>query len=176
MPTKTKTSPSVSKTKVVKKSPAKKTVAKKASAKKSVAKKSPAKKTSAKKAVAKKSVAKKSPAKKSVAKKAVAKKESGLIIEIEEQTVPVVTIVEKQVHSARPVTRVLHKVVFLGSCRSCEHMPMGVNKLVGVLSIVIAILSGLLISVSVPGSFEMPSISMGGFTDWITPSSNTHNL
>lgn len=166
MPTKTKTSSSVSKTQVGKKSVAKK----KSTAKKKV---TTVKNVVEKKSVTKKPVAKKKiSAKKSPAKKSVVTDVPELTIQVEEQTFPVITMVEKQVHSTQPTVEVHHKVVFLGSCKNCEHMPMGVNKLIGILSISIAILSGLLISTSLPGTFEMPSISMSGITEWI----NGYNL
>ncbi|NQV89822.1 hypothetical protein HQ487_00270 [Candidatus Uhrbacteria bacterium] len=155
MPTKTKTSSSASNTKEVKKPVAKK---------KTVSKKTAVKKTTTKKAGAKK----KPVAKKSVAKKTPVAKTPELVFQVEEETVPVVTIIEKSAPGSRSKLEVHHKIVFLGTCRNCDHMPMGVNKLIGVLSISIAILSGLLLSTALPGNFEMPSLSVSGFTDWIS--------
>jgi len=80
------------------------------------------------------------------------------------------------VHTAHGPVEVHHKYVFIGACRNCEHMPMSANKLVAVLSIAIAILSVMLISTSLPMNFELPSISMGSITDWITPDSNVKSL
>ena len=98
------------------------------------------------------------------------------VVKIEEQVVPVVTVVEKEVHTAHGPVEVHHKYVFIGTCRNCDHMPMSANKLVAVLSIAIAILSGMLISTSLPIDFRMPSISMGSLSDLITPDSNVQNL
>lgn len=120
------------------------------------------------------------PAKKSVAKKAAAKKRAAKkpapVVKVEEQVVPVVTVVEKEVRTAHGPVEVHHKYVFIGTCRNCDHMPMSVNKLVAVLSIAIAILSGMLISTSTPISFEIPALSMGSFTSWITQASSVKNL
>ena len=132
------------------------------------------KKVSASSAPAKKVVAK-SVAKKASAKKRVAKK-SVPVVTVEEQLVPVVTVVEKEVHTHHGPVEVHHKYVFIGTCRNCEHMPMGVNKLVAVLSIAITVLSGMLISTSLPLDFHMPSISMGSLSDLITPDSQVNNL
>lgn len=112
------------------------------------------KKMSVSPASTKKPVAKKAPAKKRVVKKPAP------VVKVEEQVVPVVH----------------HKYVFIGTCRNCDHMPMNVNKLVAVLSIAIAILSGMLISTSTPINFEIPALSMGSLTSWITPASNIKNL
>ena len=120
------------------------------------------------------------PVKKPVAKKASAQKrvikKSTPVVKVEEQIVPVVTVVEKDVQTAHGPVEVHHKYVFIGTCRNCDHMPMSANKLVAVLSIAIAILSGLLISTSLPIDFRMPSISMGSLSDLITPDSNVQNL
>ncbi|MCR4314665.1 MAG: hypothetical protein NUV84_05495 [Candidatus Uhrbacteria bacterium] len=128
------------------------------------------KKVSASPAFTKKVVAKKAPAKKRVAKK------STPVVKIEEQIVPVVTVVEKEVHTAHGSVEVHHKYVFIGTCRNCDHMPMNVSKLVAVLSVAIMILSGMLISTSLPSDFQMPSVSMGSLSDLITPDSNVQNL
>lgn len=129
----------------------------------------------AKKSIVKKPLAKK---KKSSAKKAVAKKPFAQTVsfKVEEQTVPVVTVIEKEAHTSHGPVEVHHKYIFIGACRNCDHMPMSANKLVAVLSIAIAILSGIVISKSLPMRFEMPTISMSGFTDWIIPSSRVNNL
>lgn len=120
----------------------------------------PAKKVTARKAPVKKRTAKKSPP----------------IVKVEEQVVPVVTVVEKEVSTPHGSVEVHHKYVFIGTCRNCDHMPMGANKLVAVLSLAIAILSGMLISTSLPFNFQMPSISMGSFADLITPTSTVQDL
>lgn len=114
---------------------------------------------------------------KAVVKKVIVKKvKPAVSMKIEEQMVPVVTVVEKEVHTSHGPVEVHHKYVFIGTCRNCDHMPMSANKLVAVLSIAIAILSGMLISTSLPMNFELPSISMGSITNWITPDSNVQNL
>ncbi|MBI4435491.1 hypothetical protein HY630_02370 [Candidatus Uhrbacteria bacterium] len=119
--------------------------------------------------------AKKAAAKKVSAKKPAAKK-SAPIVKVEEQTVPVVTVIEREAHTAHGPVEIHRKYVFIGSCRNCEHMPMSVNELVAVLSVVIVILSGMLISTSLPMNFELPSISMGSLTNWMTPESNVKSL
>lgn len=121
-------------------------------------------------APAKKPAAKKTPAKKRVAKKPAP------VVKVEEQVVPVVTIVEKEVATSHGPVEVHHKYVFIGTCRNCDHMPMSVNKLVGVLSVAILILSGMLISTAFPSDFQLPSISMGSLTDWMIPDSQVDNL
>ncbi|TAL51397.1 hypothetical protein EPN81_00030 [Patescibacteria group bacterium] len=129
------------------------------------------------KPVAKKHSAKKSSARKTPAKNIAAKKTVPVAtVTVSEEMVPVVTVVEKAVPTTQGSVEVHHKYVFIGSCRNCEHMPMGANKLVAVLSIAIAILSGMIISTSLPTSFELPSISMGSLTNWITPDSNVQSL
>lgn len=117
------------------------------------------------------------PVKKVVAKRTAAKKmKPAVSVKVEEQIVPVVTVIEKEVPTAHGPVEVHHKYVFIGTCRNCNHMPMSANKLVAVLSLAIAILSGLLISTSLPINFQMPSISMGSLSDLITPDSNVQNL
>lgn len=114
---------------------------------------------------------------KTTAKKTVVKKSAPSVsVKVEQESVPVVTIVEKEVHTVDGPVEVRHKYVFIGSCRSCDHMPISANKLVAVLSIAIAILSGLLISTTVPMNFQMPSISFGSLSDLITPDSQVKNL
>lgn len=128
------------------------------------------KKVSASSAPTKKVAAKKAPAKK------VASKKPAVSVKVEEHIVPVVTVVEKEIHTAHGSVEVHHKYVFIGTCRNCDHMPMSANKLVAVLSLAIAILSGMLISTSLPSNFQMPSISMGSFADLITPLSTVQDL
>ncbi len=132
------------------------------------------KKVSASSAPAKKVVAK-SVAKKVSAKKRVTKKSSPVVM-VEEQMVPVVTVVEKEVHTPHGPVEVHHKYVFIGTCRNCEHMPMSVNTLVAVLSVAITVLSGMLISTSLPLDFHMPSISMSSFNDLFIPGPQVKNL
>jgi len=129
------------------------------------------------KSAMKKSPAKKVTSKKSVAKKSTAKKVAPVMqVNVEEQVVPVVTVIEKEIQTSHGPVEVHHKYVFIGTCRNCDHMPMGVNKLVGVLSIAILILSGMLVSTALPYDFRLPSISMGSFTDWMIPDSQLNNL
>jgi hypothetical protein len=156
MPTKTKKISSASK-KTVKKTVAKKKAAPKkkvASRKKPVAKKSATKKVATKKATTKK-----------VTKPSTKKSKEKMQ-----------TVVLKFDAKQEPVVQVHRKYIWIGTCKNCDHMPMSANKLVAVLSIAIAILSGLLISTSLPMNFEMPSISMSGLTDWIIPISRVNNL
>ncbi|KKW31086.1 MAG: hypothetical protein UY76_C0066G0004 [Candidatus Uhrbacteria bacterium GW2011_GWA2_52_8d] len=120
-----------------------------------------------KKIVAKKSRAVKAPTKKS--KPAVS-------VKVEQYKVPVVEVIGKEVQTPNGSVEVQHKYVFISTCRNCDHMPMGVNALVGILSITIAILSGMIIATSLPDNFEIPTISMGSFTNWITPDSRVESL
>lgn len=125
----------------------------------------------------KKAVTKKVPAKKAVVKKTVAKKmKPAVSVKVEEQIVPVVTVVEKEAHTANGPVEVHHKYVFIGTCHNCDHMPMSVNQLVAVLSIVIVILSGLLISTSLPINFKIPSISISSLSHLIIPDSQVRKL
>jgi hypothetical protein len=152
--------------------------AKKPAAKKTVAtkKKSPAKKTAS---ATKPSVKKISP-KKVSSKRTVAKKNSPLsAVEVDQSimfSAPSVTILENEVHHADRPLEIQRKIILVGVCRNCDHMPMGVNKLVAVLSLAIAVLSGMLIYSSSPTQLRMPSISMNSLTDWVTPASHVKNL
>ncbi|HAU66252.1 MAG: NAD-dependent DNA ligase LigA [Candidatus Uhrbacteria bacterium GW2011_GWF2_39_13] len=152
--------------------------AKKPAAKKNVAvkKKSPVKKTAS---ATKPSVKKVSP-KKVTSKKTAAKKNSPVsAIEVDQPimfSVPSVAILENEVHHANKAVEIQRKIILVGICRNCDHMPMGVNKLVAVLSLAIAVLSGMLIYSSSPMPFRMPSISMSTLTDWVTPASHVKNL
>jgi hypothetical protein len=173
-----KKKPAAKKTAVKKKASAKKVVAKKVvvkkkvTAKKAVAKKVVAKKkTVVKKVAAKKAVAKKKvPVKKVVAKKKVAAKKVPAIklvvpsvpeikLEIARGPIskmPVIAVIEEDIKAPKQHVQIHRKMVLFGSCANCEHMPMKVNKLVGVLSIAIAILSGMLLYTSSPVSFDLP--------------------
>jgi hypothetical protein len=131
---------------------------------------SKSKKVSAMLASSKKPVVKKTSMKKSPSRK------SSMTVKVEEQIVPVVTVVETPARTDQGSVEVHHKYVFIGTCRSCDHMPMSANKLVAVLSIAIAILSGLLISTSLPSNFQMPSISFGSLSHLMTSTSSVPNL
>ncbi len=169
MPTKKKTPKAAAKKKpVAKKRAAKKSVVadkvvvsskqvtpKKAPAKKKVvAKKAVAKKVVAKKVVMKKVVAKKPTAKKSLVKDVAPVKDvqekiedtvNQVVEEALEMNAPIVTVTESKV-TQKPVPVEVHrKIVYIGACRNCDHMPMRVEKLVAVLSILIAILSAVVI-------------------------------
>ena len=110
-------------------------------------KKSPsAKKPAAKK---KKPVAKKKPAKKkSVAKKPAKKKRSTAklaakqSITVKAENEPEVTIVE----SSNGKTNVHHKIVFVGSCEGCDHMPFKSHGLIALLAVMCAVLAGIVLS------------------------------
>jgi hypothetical protein len=161
---------------VAKKKPAakKKTTAKKPAAKK----KAPAKK----KAVAKKKPAakKKKPAakKKSVAKvQAVAVQpidislpEIPSIPEIRLEVapaskeiargpfspMPAVTIIEEDIIQPKKDLEVHRKMMVVNTCENCEHMPLRVNHLVGIMALAIAVLSGMLIYTSTPDIVNLP--------------------
>ena len=168
MSTKTKIDSATSEVRTTKKLVAKKNVAPK--------KKSSTKKTAS---VAKPSVKKVSP-KKLSSKKTVAKKSSPIsTIEKGESmmfSAPSVAIFENEIHHANKPVEIQRKIILVGTCRNCDHMPMGVNKLVAVLSLAIALLSGMLIYSSSPMQFRIPSISMNSLTDWVTPASHVKNL
>ena len=168
MSTKTQIDSATSEIKVAKKPVAKKSVTPK--------KKSPAKKTAS---ATKPSVKKVSP-KKVSSKKTVAKKSASVsAIEIDQPmsfSAPSVAILENEIYHANKPVEIQRKIILVGTCRNCDHMPMGVNKLVAVLSLAIAVLSGMLIYSSSPTQFRMPAISMNTLTDWVTPASHVKNL
>ncbi|NQV88819.1 MAG: hypothetical protein HQ488_00660 [Parcubacteria group bacterium] len=111
--------------------PKKKVVVKKTVAKK----KAPAKKKTVAK---KKAVVSKSIAKEKIDVEAVVDQ---VIEEALENNMPVMAVSETKLTSNDKPVEVLRKIVYIGTCRNCDHMPMKVGKLVGVLSFVIAILS-----------------------------------
>lgn len=152
MPTKKRTASSQKKEAVKKNvaakakapSAAKKSAAKKAVLKKAEAKKPVAKKTApAKKPVAK-IITKKETVKPAVAKKIIAKAREEVKQAVEEA--PVVTITETQIMQTNKPVEVYRKVVFVGHCTNCEHLPVRVSKLLAVFCILIAVLSGIIIS------------------------------
>jgi len=110
-------------------------------------------------------------------KQASSKKSSA--IEIDQPmsfSAPSVAILENEIYHANKPVEIQRKIILVGTCRNCDHMPMGVNKLVAVLSLAIAVLSGMLIYSSSPTQFRMPAISMNTLTDWVTPASHVKNL
>ncbi|MBI2473011.1 hypothetical protein HYV70_00440 [Candidatus Uhrbacteria bacterium] len=167
MSTKTQIDSAIPEMKTVKKPVAKKSLAAK--------KKSPVKKTVN---TTKPSVKKASP-KKVSSKKTVVKKSGSISIAKEEPmmfSAPSVAILENEIHHANKPVEIQRKIILVGTCRNCDHMPMGVNKLVAVLSLAIALLSGMLIYSSSPMQFRMPSLSMNSLTQWVTPNSHVKNL
>ena len=147
MPSK-KSSKSSSKKKAVKKAPAKKKpVAKKVvkkAAKKPAAKK---KKSVAKKPVAKKKSAKKkkiSAKKKLVAMKTIAEARKEVLEAVDQA--PVITVTEKRIkHKHKPV-EVHRRIVFVGTCANCDHVPMRVSKLLALMSLIVFVLSSIIIA------------------------------
>ena len=107
-------------------------VAKKVTKKKVTKKKVSVKKPVAKKVVKKKSVAKKPVAKKTSVKKVV--KSTDTVVKLELPMDPIST------------ERIDKRVIYISTCSNCDHVPVGVNRLVGVLVIVIAILSLMVLS------------------------------
>jgi len=133
--------------------PAKKVVAKK----KVVTKKKPA--TKKKVAAKKKSVAKKvKTLKKSVAKKTIKEVRKDAIKAVEHA--PMVTVTEKRIEHANKPVEVHRRVVFVGTCANCDHVPMRVGKMLALMSLIIFVLSGIII-VQAPG-LELPSIQFAG--------------
>lgn len=160
-----------------KKAPAKKTV-KKTAAKKTTAKKKTTKKVTAKKPAAKKATAKKTAAKKPVAKKVTAKrtapKKTEAVMSAKEEreikkevsqarkeviasveTAPVVTVTEKRIEGHHKPAEVHRRIVFIGTCSNCDHVPMRVNKLLALMSLIIFVLSGIVMA---QGGFPLPEI------------------
>lgn len=96
----------------------------------------------------KKETVKKTPAKKkkSVAKKkAPAKKKSAHMLSVvvhehDEQDASVLAPVERIIH------RFEKRFVFVPSCTNCEHIPMRINRLVALMTVLVAVLSGIVIS------------------------------
>jgi len=135
-----------------KKAPAKtkKVAAKKAAPKKATKKKSVVKKKAAK-TITKKKVVKKAAAKKVVAKaRAEAKKAIA--------DAPVVTITEKRITRANKPVEIHRRVVFVGSCSNCDHLPVRVSKLMALFTLIIAVLSGVIISQSLPLDFTAHTV------------------
>ena len=167
MPIKTQMDSTEVRPKVAKKSTTKKTVAKKKLPVTVVASvvKTPAKKTASRKSVVKKVSAKKSPAPSFI-------DESQPIM----MSVPSLILEQSEIHELHRPVEIRRKMILVGVCRNCDHMPMGVNKLVAMLSLAIAVLSGMLIYSSSPMSLRLPSISMNTLTDWVTPASHVKNL
>ncbi len=167
MSTKTQIDSAIPEMKTVKKPVAKKSLV--------VKKKSPAKKTTG----AVKPPVKKASPKKVSSKKTVVKKNTPISIAKEEPmmfSAPSIAILENEIHHANKPVEIQRKIILVGTCRNCDHMPMGVNKLVAVLSLAIALLSGMLIYSSSPMQFRMPSLSMNSLTQWVTPDSHVKNL
>lgn len=97
-------------------------------------------------------------------------------VTIEEQVIPVVTVIEKESTTAHNSVEVHHKYVFIGACRNCEHMPMRAGEMLGVFSVVILILSGLVLSTIAPLRFSLPDFSMNTISQLIIPDSRVQNL
>ena len=128
-----------------KKVAAKKSVTKKPAPKKVVAKKKPAAKKVTKKTVTKK-VTKKPVAKKTAKKKVAAKK-------------AVKSVTKKPVVIEAPA-EVRKHVVFVHTCSSCNHVPLGVNALLGVCLFLLIALSTMVVSAS--GLLPVPELEFGG--------------
>ncbi len=108
----------------------KKTSIKKAT--KKVARKKPAAKKVAAKKVATKKVARKKPAAKKIM--------SQVIVE------PNVEVILKDIKSNSKDPEVSCRVVYMAGCSNCEHLPFKAKRVVAVLGISAAVLSGLLLS------------------------------
>jgi hypothetical protein len=120
---------------------------KKVAAKKTVVakKKAPAKKkAAAKKTVSKKSIVKNVAPVKDVQEK-IEEAVNQVVEDAMEKDVPIVTVTESKV-TKKPVPVEVHrKIVYIGTCRNCDHLPVRVNNLVAVLSVLVAILSAVVI-------------------------------
>jgi hypothetical protein len=97
-------------------------------------------------------------------------------VTVEEQVIPVVTVIEKESTTTHGPVEVHHKYVFIGACRNCEHMPMRAGEMLGVFSVVILILSGLVLSTIAPLRFSLPDFSMDAISQLIIPDSRVQNL
>jgi hypothetical protein len=181
MPTKKKDSKTTSK----KKTSAKKSASpKKSAVKKTVVKKKPTKKTATKKTVVKKTSVKKTPAKKkssvkksSVKKKPTTKKttptktSSSVKKEVEMMRkevaeavsqAPIVSMDEERIEHTHKPTEVHRRVVFVGTCSNCDHVPLRLNKLLALFSVIIFVLSSIVL---LNGSgLKLPSIEFAGDT------------
>lgn len=81
--------------------------------------------------------------KKASAKKAVAKKKApAKAKKLKAKTVEPVTPVEKIIH------RFEKRFVFVPSCSNCDHVPMRINRLVAMMTVLVAVLSGMVIAQS----------------------------
>lgn len=69
-------------------------------------------------------------------------------------------VVAKKQATVEP--EVHRKYVLLGVCSSCDHLPLRANKLVMLLSLVIFVLSGMLISISAPLDIDFQLSWVGG--------------
>ncbi len=80
-------------------------------------------------------------------KKAAAKKQPVAKKPAVKKVVVSKTVVEKM---ASPVEKIIYRFkrqfVFVPKCSNCDHVPMRINKLVALMSILVAILSGMVIA------------------------------
>lgn len=177
MPTKKKGSTATSKKKTAAKKPAakKKAVAKKPAAKKKAVKKPVAKKKTvakkkpaAKKKAVKKTTAKKKPAAKktkttNAVKPTAIKKEVAAIrkeVAAAVAEAPLVSVTEERIERPNRKTEVHRRIVFVGTCSNCDHVPVRVNKLLALLSVIIFALSAIVILEG--AGLGLPSIEFAG--------------
>lgn len=97
-------------------------------------------------------------AKSSVAKKLTVKKKTVSKKKVAKQAPqPVLTLIEHQ-HDEdhadhldeKPIQKFEKRFIFVGTCNNCEHLPMRINKLVALMSVLVAVLSGMVIAESAP--------------------------
>lgn len=50
--------------------------------------------------------------------------------------------------------KIEHRIVFVGTCANCEHVPMPIGHLIAVFSLMVFMLSGIVLYQSEPGLFE----------------------
>jgi len=164
MTTKTKTASSTPSKKATKKATAKPkaVVVKEATPKKPVAKKI------VKKAPEKKIINKAVAGTIEVTKQEVIASTPEVKIEVTQPTMPVMAMIKEEVQVANKPVEVHHKIVYIGTCRNCEHIPMKVDKLVAVMAVMGGVVSLLLISAVSPIHFSVPALSLNSVGSWLT--------
>ncbi|PJA45448.1 hypothetical protein CO174_03005 [Candidatus Uhrbacteria bacterium CG_4_9_14_3_um_filter_50_9] len=73
---------------------------------------------------------------------------------------PVVTMTEERIEHAHKPTEVHRRIVFVGTCSNCDHVPMRVNRLLAMFSVIIFVLSAMVLLNS--SGLGLPSIEFAG--------------
>ena len=105
---------------------------------------------------------KKTPAKKKVAKKKAVKAKKHSVTKIVKDEMPLVGMVEHvqtglnhEVENPAIIPHTIQKrFVFVGTCSNCEHLPMSVGSLVGLMSFLVTVLSGIVVAQMNPSSMN----------------------